>query len=148
MLRVRASRNQYKYPWVYQTVGNLGEGLRDPWLPYLAISAKSAKGPWPKSAKGPWPKNAKGPWPKNAKGPWPNNLVRKKALEQQTWNEIESSHFAFPLHTQPGCYITAPSCSARVTLKEHIPRAISPVRQALGNVHCDVPLTKTMFALC
>ena len=124
MLRVRASRNQYKYPWVYQTVGNLGEGLRDPWLPYLAISAKSAK------------------------GPWPNNLVRKKALEQQIWNEIESSHFAFPLHTQPGCYITVPSCSARVTLKEHIPRAISPARQALGNVHCDVPLTKIMFALC
>ena len=75
--------------------------------------------------KGSWPKNAKDPWPKNAKGPWPNNLVRKKALEQQIWNEIESSHFAFPLHTQPGCYITVPSCSARVTLKEHTPRAIS-----------------------
>ena len=54
------------------------------------------------TAKGPWPKNAKGPWPKNAKGPWPNNLVRKKELEQQIWNEIESSHFALPLHTQPG----------------------------------------------
>ena len=47
------------------------------------------------------------------------------ALEQQLWNEIESSHFAFTLHTQPGCYITVPSCSARVTLKEHTPRAIS-----------------------
>ena len=47
------------------------------------------------------------------------------ALEQQIWNEIESSHFAFTLHTQPGCYITVPSCSARVTLKEHTPRAIS-----------------------
>ena len=70
------------------------------------------------------------------------------ALEQQIWNEIESSHFAFPLHTQPGCYITVPSCSARVTLKEHTPRAISHVRLALGNVHCDVPLTKIMFALC
>ena len=98
--------------------------------------------------KGSWPKNAKDPWPKNAKGPWPNNLVRKKALEQQIWNEIESSHFAFPLHTQPGCYITVPSCSARVTLKEHTPKAISHVRLALGNVHCDVPLTKIMFALC
>ena len=47
------------------------------------------------------------------------------ALEQHIWNEIESSHFAFTLHTQPGCYITVPSCSARVTLKEHTPRAIS-----------------------
>ena len=98
--------------------------------------------------KGSWPKNAKDPWPKNAKGPWPNNLVRKKALEQQIWNEIESSHFALPLHTQPGCYITVPSCSARVTLKEHTPRAISHVRLALGNVHCDAPLTEIMFALC
>ena len=70
------------------------------------------------------------------------------ALEQHIWNEIESSHFAFTLHTQPGCYITVPSCSARVTLKEHTPRAISHVRLALGNVHCDAPLTKIMFALC
>ena len=73
---------------------------------------------------------------------------RPVALELQIWNEIESSHFAFPLHTQPGCYITVPSCSARVTLKEHTPKAISHVRLALGNVHCDVPLTKIMFALC